>query len=166
MKTIPLTRGMVALVDDADFEFLNQWKWFSKSSNRRKLFYAARWTRTNGIRICVLMHRVLIGAKEGQQVDHKDRCSLNNQKSNLRLSNQSQNLGNKSIGINNTSGYKGIIWNKRLDRWCAQICVNYNKVWLGTFNDKQSAVQAYDRASKAYFGQFSANNHTLGLVDN
>src|SRR5688572_4947824 len=104
MKEIPLTQGKVALVDDEDYEWLNRWKWTfqeCKSGNG----YAVRYSR--GRR--EYMHRLVLNAPTGTEIDHvATGDTLNNQRTNLRVCTRAQNLANRNIGKNNTSGYKGV----------------------------------------------------------
>lgn len=91
MKTIELTQGQVTLVDDEDYEWLNQWKWYANKAPYG--FYAMRHSlKIEGRpRDDISMHRIIIMAQKGEQVDHKDGNRLNNCRSNLRLATVSQN---------------------------------------------------------------------------
>ena len=107
-KHISLTKGAVAIVDDSDFDRLTRMGSWCLSSNG----YAVHYTKTNGQRKTLYMHRLIMDAPYDLQVDHIDRNRLNNQCSNLRFATRSQNQANKNIQINNTSAYKGVNWNK------------------------------------------------------
>lgn len=163
MKTIQLTKGMVALVDDSDFDFINQWNWYASQSNGN--FYARRDERVKGRRRRIFMHRVLSGAAEGQYVDHEDRCTLNNQRKNLRKTSQVNNMGNCGMQSHNTSGFKGVSWDKEKRRWLAQIRSKDGKrQFLGRFISKQEAAVAYDSAAMEKHGEFALTNRKLGLL--
>lgn len=111
MKRIPLTQGKVALVSDEDYEYLMQWKWYARRAG--KTFYAGRHVRLKLKQKVFHMHRVIaerLGILEAP--DHKDRNGLNNQRSNLRAATISQNKANRGRNKNNTSGYKGVYWDK------------------------------------------------------
>lgn len=162
MKTIPLTKGMVALVDDEDFEFLNQWKWTASCCDTH--WYAARGFQEHYHKNRILMHRQLMGAVSGQQIDHQDRNSLNNQKSNLRFSSQSQNVANSNKSKANTSGFKGVTWYKRGQIWQAQLMVNGINHYLGRFDSAQEAANAYDTAAIRFFDSFAAPNKLLAAA--
>jgi len=155
MKKIPLTQGKFALVDDEDFEYLSQWKWHL--TRRKKKCYAARNRRRNepiGPPI-ILMHKVLCN---GKLVDHKDENGLNNTKSNLRSCSNAENLSNRGKQRNNTSGYKGVTWDKFTNKWMAQLSSLGKAVHIGRFDSKKEAAEAYDKAALQYFGEFANLN--------
>lgn len=159
MKKIKLTQGKFALVSNVDFAYLNQWKWYAKK--RQKTFYAVRniesWPNQKHIR----MHRVILqrmGYKKFSETDHKDGNGLNNQRSNLRFATTRQNQCNKRKRKDNTSGYVGVYWDKRSEKWGSQITVNHQHIHLGYFTSKQQAADVYNKAAKKYFGNFARLN--------
>lgn len=156
MKEIKLTRGMVALVDDEDFLALTVYKWCAFKD--RKTFYAVRYEHSQGKQTKVYMHRVIMSAPIGMFVDHKDHDGLNNQKSNLRLCNHSQNGRNRQVSRNNTSGFKGVCWNKQAEKWMAYIKDNGISRTLGNFDSREEAAKAYDMAARKLFGEFAKLN--------
>ena len=89
------------------------------------------------------------------EVDHIDRDTSNNLFSNLRLANKSQNRCNAAAYKNNRSGLKGIYFNKRRGKWCAQICFKGTKHHLGTFQTKEEAHAAYCKAAPIIHGEFA-----------
>jgi len=91
-----------------------------------------------------LLHRELLKEqlKDGFEVDHINKNRVDNRKSNLRVVTRQQNMYNKSKYKTNTSGYAGIKWNKRLDKWQAQITHNKKRIHLGVFDDLQEAIKA------------------------
>jgi hypothetical protein len=90
-------------------------------------------------------------------IDHIDRNSLNNNIENLRESTQSQNCANKHKNTNNTSGFKGVTFNKRNNKWQAQIMVQYKHIILGFFDNVEDGAKAYEIASKKYFAEFACS---------
>lgn len=157
MKTIPLTQGYHALVDDADHESLSQFKW-SASRSRRDLFYAKGQDRNQKR---VYMHRVILGLQRGdkRQVDHIDNNGLNNQQENLRICTYSQNQANSRKLFKNTSSqYKGVCWQKKDQKWCARIRVNRKRIYLGEFQLEAEAASAYNNAAIKYYGEFAKLN--------
>jgi hypothetical protein len=99
---------------------------------------------------------------EGFEVDHKDMSKANNSIENLRLATRSQNMLNKKVISTNSSGYRGVSWNKAAEKWQARIFVNKKPVLLGHFNDVVNAAKAYDNALKEYkleHGRFNLGEH-------
>jgi len=164
MKEIPLTRGLVALVDDEDYEWLIQWSWCARPS--WNTFYACRRKQRgpeNPRRVGNIdMHRVILGLQRGERCDHKDGNGLNNQRSNLRRCDYVQNNGNMALHKNNASGYKGVRF--RSGKWEAQISRGDRMFYLGRFVSPKDAARAYDAAALAYFGEFARTNQQMGLI--
>lgn len=154
--SIPLTQDKAALVDDEDAD-LASWGWCA--AKLRKTFYAQRHIyRDDGVRTSQLLHRV-IGARmsiEGE-VDHRDRNGLNCTRKNLRAATASQNKANQALQSNNTSGVKGVSWNKRDCKWQAKIVVNGKAKAVGTFNDLGLAEVAVQRARERAFGEYACH---------
>lgn len=155
MKKIVLTRGKVALVDDEDFERINQYKWFCSNYG-----YAVRsvWIKEGKTSNIIWMHRFILNASNKFEVDHINGNRLDNQKHNLRLATNYQNAQNVKKHKDNTSGFKGISYCKhwKLKRpWKARICVNKKLKALGYFSSKEKAYEAYCKAARQYFGEFA-----------
>lgn len=149
-----------AVVDDEDYEYLNQWKWYAVP--HRYTWYACHQSRIylpNGKskQREIWMHREVLNITDKSiLVDHKDRDGLNNQKSNLRPCTNSQNRRNAKLQINNTSGYKGVC---RDGRWYrARIIINKKRVSLGYFHNPVDAALAYDKAASEHYGEFALLN--------
>lgn len=160
MREIILTQGKVALVDDADYEYLNQWKWHAHK--RGNTFYAVRKApRVNGKQSAIQMHQMIIG-NGIDSIDHRDGNGLNNTRANLRLATHQQNMFNKRIHKDNTSGLKGVSWHKPSDKWQAQIGVGGKQKYLGSFATPEEAGRAYDAAALEYHGEFAYLNIPTG----
>ena len=154
MKKIKLTQDKYVLVDDEDYAMLDKYDWHAKRTP--KTFYAARQIREkNGKQTTLRMHRFLINAPKESEVDHKDGNGLNNQKFNLRLATHSQNMMNKSKQVRNTSGFKGVSWDKTHKKWQAYITLNRIQKNLGYFKSKQEAHQARSGATPVYHKEFA-----------
>lgn len=156
MKSIPLTQGKIALVDDEDYEYLNQWKWQAYRS--KNTWYAQRSYKINGRKKSVSMHRLLVSAKDDKLVDHINGDGLDNRKSNLRICTLTENNHNRRINKDNHSGYKGVYWHARDKRYIAQIKVNGKQIILGRFRDAVDAAKAYDKGAIRHHGSFARLN--------
>lgn len=142
MKTIELTNcDKLALVDDKDYERLIRYKWHIGTNG-----YVLR--SSGGDKI--YMHRDVTNCPPDRQVDHLDANRLNNQSYNLRVVSSSENAQARKLQENNTSGYRGVIWQE--PSWRAQIYVNKRRISLGCFATKERAARAYNEAAVKYFG--------------
>jgi len=163
MKTIPLTQGKHAMVDDVDYDFLNQWKWRVLKAKRKKtkqVWYAHRTTQRPN-RKPVYMHReVLIrsGCLKFKECDHFDDDGLNNTRQNLRAATSSQNKSNMRKRIGCTSRFKGVYWHNKRKKWMAKISCLGKSYWLGVFKNEKDAAKAYDYAALRHFGEFARLN--------
>jgi len=156
-KEIILTQGKVAIVDDEDFEYLNQWKWFANLKGKK--FYVGRnISMFNGKQTKICMHRFIMNPEKGMVIDHLDGNSLNNQKNNLRICTQAENNRNRNFNINNTSGFKGVYWHKISSKWMAYIRINKKRLYLGIYTDPIDAARSYNEAALKYHGEFANLN--------
>ena len=152
MKEIPLTQGKVTIIDDEDFERINQFKWYAHKINNA--FYARR---NKDKKNSIILHRVIMNVTDpNQTVDHINGDTLDNRKLNLRVCDKAHNnLNRNRINKNNKSGYRGVHFNKRLSKWVAQINISKSKhKHLGVFNTAEEAARAYDKKAKELFGEF------------
>lgn len=109
MRKIPLTQGQYALVDDTDYDWLNQWKWYA--SLEKGSYYAVREnTGRNISRIPIRMHRQILGLKRGdkREGDHRDHNTLDNQRHNIRICTHQQNMLNRRKPYNTSSSFRGV----------------------------------------------------------
>ena len=150
MKTIELSNGDKAFVDDEDLERLSKHHWWAQSRRKGKSVARAKIGDK-----CILMHRFIMNAQEGQIIDHIDGNPLNNQKANLRFCTTSQNLMNRGINNTNTTGYKGVSWAKGLKKYMACIRVKGKNKHLGYFSDAIEAAKVYDKAILEHHGEFA-----------
>lgn len=148
------------MVDDENFEFLNQWNWHAHKQG--KTYYAKRVTGKNYKVTMIHMHRVVMGNPPPNIfVDHIDGNGLNNQKRNLRLCTKAQNGMNRTKQANNTSGYKGVRRDKERNKWIAQIKINQKNRFIGRFDSREEAARAYDAKALELFGEFAYTNFPI-----
>ena len=164
MKEIQLSKlgkykGLyVALVDDADYEWLNQFRWNAQKG--RDTYYARR--NFDGTHF--LMHRLIMGVTDRQvYVDHINDNGLDNRRDNLRTCTNSQNVINarkkKTFkGKPLSSKYKGVTWVKLENKWMAQAKIAGVNKYLGLFNNEIDAALAYNEFAKENFGEFARLN--------
>ncbi len=152
MKQVPVktTSGFVfALVDDDDFNLVSQCKWYI----------------SNGYAINAVgqkMHRLIKGVTGCEEIDHRKGNRLDNRKGQLRTCTRSENAKNCLISKNNTSGYKGVWWNKKLQKWQAYIMSDRKRVMIGHYGAPEEAAFAYDLKAIELHGEYAAiNGHTV-----
>jgi len=156
--SIPLTRGKQVIVDDEDYEILSKHKWYASKNKRGNgyVYYAARTDMES--RKVVYMHRTIMNASVGTQVDHINHNTLDNSRTNLRLASPAQNNWNSQRPVTNTSGYKGVSWKKRAKLWEAYLNLNNRKKHIGYFHSKEDAALSYNDEAKKTFGAFANLN--------
>jgi hypothetical protein len=160
VKTIQLTRGQVAVVDDEDWPLLSSFKWQAHRGPHDSTWYAVRASRVGGKKTKVRMHRIILEADASLQVDHRNGDGLDNRRSNLRISTPSQNQQHRirPTRPQKSSQWKGVYWCSQWKRWRARILVAGERLHLGTYRVEVDAARAYDRAALEHFGAFAAPN--------
>lgn len=160
-REIPLTNGLVTLVDDADYEAVTTaGPWHA--DHHAHLIYAARSSRrADGTAVTQRLHTFLVAAA---YVDHRDSDGLNNRRSNLRPATASQNLANSRLRRDNTSGFKGVTFFRRTGRWAAQITVAGKARGLGYFATAEEAAACYDAAAIEAWGEFARPNFPIEVA--
>lgn len=154
MKQLPLSNGQFALVDDADYDELVQFKWQVSRG------YVVRSTpRVNGKQGQEKLHRRLLGLVPGDGVlgDHRDRNKLNNQRRNLRAATVSQNVQNAGLRSDNRAGFKGVTWRPDNGKWQAQLNIGGRNRHLGYFDDPVLAHEFRCLAADMCHGEFSCH---------
>jgi hypothetical protein len=132
MKEIKLTQKQVALVDDENFEYLNQWKW------------------------CAAKHK---NPKPGIVVDHRNRNGLDNQKHNLRLCTNAKNIRNRTAyGKSKYLGVTPYIRCGKYQYFKAMIYADGKSYYLGNYKSEETAAKAYDTAAAKFFEEFANLN--------
>ena len=157
-KQIQLSQGKYTIVDDEDYEYLNQWKWCISADG-----YAIRTTQHKNEKgrytsIAIRIHRVVMNAPVGLHVDHINRDKTDNRKCNLRICTNAENLRNATLHSKNKSGYRGVCWHRITGKWVTQITVDSKKKFIGYFVCPIEAAKAYNKAAIQYFGEFANLN--------
>lgn len=150
-QEIKLTNNKVAFIDEEDYDKVSKLKWYC-SNNDGKLY------AVNKNKKVLYMHRLIMSAPDGYEVDHINGDGLDNRKVNLRLCSSSQNKYNQKLSSANTSGFKGVTWNKNKGKWQVQIGSRNKYKYLGLFEDKYNAAKAYNKEAVRLFGDFARVN--------
>lgn len=144
MKKIKLTQGKYTLIDDCDLEKVNKYKWRFHLDG-----YAIRSKRPQ-----ILMHRFILNPPKNMDIDHKNMNGLDNRRINIRIATRSQNKLNMNKRIDNTSGHKGISWDKKNKKWLAYTKINGKFLNFGRFSDKQIAIHIYENNVSLLHGDY------------
>lgn len=142
----------ITLIDKDDLDKVKGIKWCLSGG------YIIR----GGGKKALSLHRHILGADEhGTDIDHINHYGLDNRKINLRLATRSQNNQNQKLRNCNTSGYKGVSWDKERKKWQCRIGLNEKTIHLGRFKDKIVAAITYNEAAEKYFGEFARKNEVI-----
>lgn len=163
MAEIVLSNGLRSLVDAdiaAEFGCL---RWDPHSSSGHST-YAVRRVYMRGVTYWFRLHRVILDALPGQEVDHINGDGLDNRRCNLRLVHQQQNQMNRRAQ-RGSSRFKGVSWHSSHRKWRAQIRHNGSKLWLGAFGSEDDAARAYDAAALELFGPYARVNFSKEVTD-
>jgi len=146
MTKIQLTQQKIATISRKDFDKIAKYKW---QFNGR---YAVR---KNNSGKTIYMHREIMQTPENLVTDHIDGDGLNNKRSNLRICTYRQNFRNQKISKNNTTGIKGVVWNKQNKNWLARLTIDNKRIHLGSFKTKELAMQIRNKYAKKYYGKYA-----------
>ena len=162
MKLIPLTQGYVTKVDDEDYEWLTEWKWYAgtRAGEKNKKVRVVRSINFSNKIVQVQMPREIMRARSHEIVDHINGDTMDNQKNNLRLCSLYQNSLNRGLNRNNKTGYKCVTFrpSKKTNQYASYIRLNKKLVHLGFFDTAEKAARAYNEAAKKNFGEFAKLN--------
>lgn len=156
---VPLTGGLVTLIDERDLQLVCERKWEAFTDPDGVVYARSRSGKPR-----VFLHNVLMCPARGLEVDHVNHDALDNRRTNLRLGTRSQNLANRRLPRNSTSGFKGASFHGASGKWRGQIKVDGRKLHLGLFLTAEEAARAYDAAALRHFGEFSLLNFPLEAV--
>lgn len=155
LLTGKLGEGKYATVDSSSYHLVKKYKWYLHNAG-----YAFAKIKQK----TVLMHRLIMLAKENECIDHANGDRLDNRKSNLRACSHSENLFNKGPLKRNKSGYKGVVFEKRSKKnpWVAYVRANGKNINLGCYPTKEEAALSYNKAALKYHGKFAFLNKLEG----
>lgn len=142
------TKGDKFIFDKEDLELIKDYCWLKNSEG----YFDAKERKTNR---AVRLHRIIMGAERGYDVDHINHDPADNRKKNLRIVTRSQNNMNAKLSKNNTTNVPGVVYDKERNKWKAQIGINYKNIILGRFDTKEEAITARKAAEEKYFGEFA-----------
>ncbi len=152
---IPLTGGLVALIDASDVDLVADVSWYAHKSSSR--YYAARNVVIAGVSKKVRMHRLIMAAPPELQVDHINGNTLDNRRANLRLCTPAQNKWNRSAPSGSVSGYLGV-FRRPSGLWRAKVEANGRKIDVGPFSTPEQAAKARDAIAVRLHGPFATLN--------
>lgn len=151
--TIGLTQGKEAIVSEQDFEELSRWLWRYHNDG-----YACRMERINGKIKTIYMHRQIMNPSDDLHIDHINHDRLDNRRENLRICTNAENRRNQRRSKANTSGYKGVTWDKKFDKWKAQIGFEGKQIFISYSDDKHEAARKYNEKAVELFGEYARLN--------
>lgn len=159
MRAVKISNGMLAVVDDSDFDRVNSRNWY---------FDDVGYARTNEWRdgrksAAPRMHRFILNdIPANLHIDHINGNKLDNRRSNLRVCTASQNASNRGAQSNNSTGFKGVCYDKARGRFKAEIAYGGKRKHIGRFDTALEAAQAYNDAALKYHGEFAFLNNLKG----
>jgi hypothetical protein len=145
------------------YQILKDYKWGLDKDG----YVTTLWSDKNKKKHKMTLHGAVIHlsgqiVEKGYEIDHKDSDLLNNLDENLRVCLHAENDKNREKNSNNTSGYKGVVWNKYVNKWMAQIWINGSRKFLGNFTDIKDAAKEYNKAALQYHKEFARLNKIEG----
>ena len=145
------------IFDKEDFEKVQKYHWYEESNG---------YIRSSGKKKedKVHIHRLIMGFPDGMNIDHINHNTFDNRKSNLRIATTSQNAMNHVLGTRNTSGVTGVVWVKSRNNWKAEIKLNGETIYLGSFDKFDDAEKTRKEAEEKYFGVYSYNNSMKAVM--
>jgi len=164
---LPLTKGLYTIIDVDMWSSVKPYKWAAHRTKGSSIWYARRGKRVlrpSGKRVitAINLHRVVAGANEyAQKVDHINGNGLDNRRSNLRVCSNMENNHNRHAPSRSRTGFFGVKWMKKLNKWQAAIKNDGKWIYLGIYSDVRDAAMAYDRAVIQMRGPIAATNFPL-----
>lgn len=166
MKEIQLLgkkgKDKFVLVDDEDYEYLIQWKWYCNNCGYALRYQKRKQMHKTSKYKSIFMHRIIIGVKEGELTDHRNRDRLDNRRKNLRKANKSTNGMNRpATSTKKYTKYKGIYWRKERGYWEVRIGLKGRVMYLGKYDTEKEAAEVYNKAALKYHKEFASLNELV-----
>lgn len=158
---IPASKGYTTQIDECDLDLVTGYKVYAQLKKEGGAYIVLdRWsTRERYYLHRRILERVLgRPLTEGEQVDHEDLDKTNNTRRNLRLASGSNNEHNRGVPRNSTTGFKGVTWSEKRQRYLSRIAVGRTRIHLGWYVDAVDAAKAYNEAAVIYHGEFARLN--------
>lgn len=157
MKEIFLTKGMVAIVDDDDYNQLSKYKW--QAEFRADRWYARRRKPNSEGGKCIYMHREIMNPNQDEVVDHINGNGLDNRRENIRTCTRKQNQWNTKRQKNNRSSqFVGVHFDKSRNKFVASIGYNYRVIYCGRYDTEIEAAIAFNKKAIEIKGEFAHLN--------
>ena len=163
MRYIKLSRGLYAIVDNEDYNYLDTYfKWHAHENGHRKgKFYARTLVHQKDIFMHSLVLDRMYGYEEnGLECDHINRNGLDNRRSNLRLATRSINMINRDVtNKKRTSKYRGVSIDRNNSRnW--SVYITKDRIVYGEhgFRSEIEAARCYDRLALKHHGKYAQLN--------
>lgn len=156
---IKLSQGKQAQVSPEDYERVSQYKWSYDTHNDcavRSIFLGREGGKQKSI--TVNMHRFIMGTPKGKDTDHINGNRLDNRRENLRICSHKENRRNSKLSKANKSGYKGVSWSNKYNKWGVRIMTDRKYKHVGYFHFVTQAALAYNEAAKKYHGEYAKLN--------
>jgi hypothetical protein len=138
------------LISKCDYERISVLKWRPHYGSKRQYFvHSIAKPRQE-----LMLHRFIMNATKGTVIDHINGNTLDNRRENLRVCSHSENMKNSKKRSNGKCPYKGVYFNKHVNKWNPQIKVDGKRISLGYYLSAEEARNAYNEASRKYHGEF------------
>jgi hypothetical protein len=145
------------IIDDDDFEIVSKNTWTPMRARQKAgQVYFRRVQVIDGRNVDLYLHRVIMGIPKGLVIDHINRNTLDCRKSNLRAVGQSENCQNQKLKKNNTTGFKGVTFDRKNEKFRAQIMKNRKQIVIGRFNTAEEAHEAYKKKALELYGDLAS----------
>jgi hypothetical protein len=141
------------LIDSEDYDKIKNKRWCVSYDSKAKEFYVKDTNNIYGF-----LHRFILNAKKGMEVDHINHNTLDERKENLRQCNRFENARNSKISRCNTSGYKGVCYNNKRKKWASYIYYCRKRLHIGYYETQKEAALHYNHYAQMLHGEFSCLN--------